>query len=177
MHVQIGNSDSWNVEVKMSIRPSSSTGVLFALVHKDTVPLSVAVVTLGEEDAVSTFKLLNTFVVPACQRLKQTNKKRSALQSVPLPSAEPASVSGRRLCGKTGHAHALLSRSADSAAECDSHGHSDNSQFLHCHVHRIGCPAEGFGGPQHNNAERCADIYWWNTRLVQIPSKSFVGKL
>lgn len=84
MHVQIGNSDSWNVEVKMSIRPSSSTGVLFALVHKDTVPLSVAVVTLGEEDAVSTFKLLNTFVVPACQRLKQTNKqtKNAALYRV-----------------------------------------------------------------------------------------------
>lgn len=80
MHVQTGNSDSWNVEVKMSIRPSSSTGVLFALVHKDTVPLSVAVVTLGEEDAVSTFKLLNTFVVPACQTNKQT--KNAALYRV-----------------------------------------------------------------------------------------------
>ncbi|XP_075876272.1 vitamin K-dependent protein S [Nelusetta ayraudi] len=50
-NIDYRNSDSWNVEVKMSIRPSSSTGVLFALVHKDTVPLSVAVVTLGEEDA------------------------------------------------------------------------------------------------------------------------------
>lgn len=65
--MQIGNSDSWNVEVKMSIRPSSSTGVLFALVHRDRVPLSVAVVTLGEEDAVSAFRLLNTFVFAACQ--------------------------------------------------------------------------------------------------------------
>ena len=41
----------------MNIRPSSSTGVLFALVYNDTVPLSVAVVTKEEEDAVSLFTL------------------------------------------------------------------------------------------------------------------------
>lgn len=39
--------------VKMNIRPSSSTGVLFALVHNNRVPLSVAVLTKGAEDAVS----------------------------------------------------------------------------------------------------------------------------
>lgn len=49
----------------MNIRPSSSTGVLFALVYQNTVPLSVAVVTQGEEEAVSTFKVLNTFIVSA----------------------------------------------------------------------------------------------------------------
>lgn len=49
----------------MNIRPSSSTGVLFALVYQNTVPLSVGVVTQGEEDAVSTFKVLNTFSVSA----------------------------------------------------------------------------------------------------------------
>ena len=54
---QLGDSGSWNVDVKMNIRPSSSTGVLFALVYNNTVPLSVAVVTQGEEDAVSSFKL------------------------------------------------------------------------------------------------------------------------
>lgn len=37
----------------MNIRPSSSTGVLFAVVHNNTVPLSVAVVTKGEDVAVS----------------------------------------------------------------------------------------------------------------------------
>lgn len=37
----------------MNIRPSRSTGVLFALVYNNTVPLSVAVVTKEEEDAVS----------------------------------------------------------------------------------------------------------------------------
>ncbi|XP_020491578.1 vitamin K-dependent protein S [Labrus bergylta] len=45
------DSGSWNVDVKMNIRPSSSTGVLFALVQNNTVPLSVAVVTQGEEEA------------------------------------------------------------------------------------------------------------------------------
>uniref|UniRef100_A0AAZ3SW87 Vitamin K-dependent protein S n=1 Tax=Oncorhynchus tshawytscha TaxID=74940 RepID=A0AAZ3SW87_ONCTS len=34
-------SGSWRVALKMHIRPSSSTGVLFALVLNDTVPLSV----------------------------------------------------------------------------------------------------------------------------------------
>lgn len=77
MHVQIGNSDSWNVEVKMSIRPSSSTGVLFALVHKDTVPLSVAVVTLGEEDAVSKFTTAEHVCRP-CVSKTQTNKQKNA---------------------------------------------------------------------------------------------------
>lgn len=45
------------MDIKMNIRPSSSTGVLFALVQNNTVPLSVAVVTQGE-DAVSSFALL-----------------------------------------------------------------------------------------------------------------------
>lgn len=49
--------------IKMNIRPSSSTGVLFALVYNNKVPLSVAVVTQGEEDAVSSFKVSNTFDV------------------------------------------------------------------------------------------------------------------
>ncbi|KAF7668269.1 hypothetical protein LDENG_00025540 [Lucifuga dentata] len=35
----------------MNIRPSSSTGVLFALVYNNTVPLSLSVVTQGEDEA------------------------------------------------------------------------------------------------------------------------------
>lgn len=42
----------WGVDVVMSIRPSSSTGVLFALVSNDTVPLSVSVLTQEPNDAV-----------------------------------------------------------------------------------------------------------------------------
>ncbi|XP_072514003.1 vitamin K-dependent protein S [Salminus brasiliensis] len=41
----------WRLDVVMSIRPSSSTGVLFALVSNDTVPLSVSVLTRGPTDA------------------------------------------------------------------------------------------------------------------------------
>lgn len=134
MHVSTGNSDSWTVDVKMTIRPSSSTGVLFALVHEDTVPLSVAVVMHGE-DAVSTFKLPKLYC--SCVSQAQTNQKKEHCFIIPLLSAEPAGVFGRRLCGNTGHSHALFSRSADSAAECDCHGHSDNSQFLQCHIHQV----------------------------------------
>ncbi|XP_013858495.1 vitamin K-dependent protein S isoform X2 [Austrofundulus limnaeus] len=50
-HVDYSDSGSWNVDLTMNIRPSSSSGVLFALVYNDTVPLSVAVVTQGEDDA------------------------------------------------------------------------------------------------------------------------------
>ncbi|XP_029904382.1 vitamin K-dependent protein S [Myripristis murdjan] len=46
-----GDSGSWKVDLKINIRPSSSTGVLFALVHNNTVPLSVSVVTQGAEEA------------------------------------------------------------------------------------------------------------------------------
>ncbi|XP_029000016.1 vitamin K-dependent protein S [Betta splendens] len=44
-------SGSWSVELKMSIRPSTSTGVLFALVYDNTVPLTLAVVAKGEDEA------------------------------------------------------------------------------------------------------------------------------
>ncbi|KAF4075038.1 hypothetical protein AMELA_G00230160 [Ameiurus melas] len=41
----------WRVDVMMSIRPSSSTGVLFALVSNDTIPLSVSVLSQEPNDA------------------------------------------------------------------------------------------------------------------------------
>ncbi|KAM8893988.1 vitamin K-dependent protein S [Spinachia spinachia] len=50
-NIDYSDSGSWNIDLKMNIRPSSSSGVLFALVHNNTVPLSVAVVTRGEKDA------------------------------------------------------------------------------------------------------------------------------
>uniref|UniRef100_A0A8C5GFV6 Vitamin K-dependent protein S n=1 Tax=Gouania willdenowi TaxID=441366 RepID=A0A8C5GFV6_GOUWI len=50
-NIDYSKSGSWNVDIKMNIRPSSSTGILFALVHNDTVPLSVAVITKDEVDA------------------------------------------------------------------------------------------------------------------------------
>ena len=62
----VGDSESWNVGVHMNIRPSSSTGVIFALVYNNTVPLSIAVVTQGEGEAVSPVKLSNTFDLYVC---------------------------------------------------------------------------------------------------------------
>ncbi|XP_045569959.1 vitamin K-dependent protein S-like isoform X5 [Salmo salar] len=52
-NVDYRESGSWRVDLKVNIRPSSSTGVRFALVLNDTVPLSVSVVTQGPEEAVS----------------------------------------------------------------------------------------------------------------------------
>uniref|UniRef100_A0A3B3ZBI1 Vitamin K-dependent protein S n=1 Tax=Periophthalmus magnuspinnatus TaxID=409849 RepID=A0A3B3ZBI1_9GOBI len=50
-NIDYSESDQWHIDVQLSIRPSSSTGVLFALVQNDTVPLSLAVVTKDEMDA------------------------------------------------------------------------------------------------------------------------------
>uniref|UniRef100_H3BXJ2 Vitamin K-dependent protein S n=1 Tax=Tetraodon nigroviridis TaxID=99883 RepID=H3BXJ2_TETNG len=50
-YASAGDSGSWSADVKMSIHPSSSTGVIFALVLNSSVPLSVAVITQGEEEA------------------------------------------------------------------------------------------------------------------------------
>uniref|UniRef100_A0A8C1UG05 Vitamin K-dependent protein S n=1 Tax=Cyprinus carpio TaxID=7962 RepID=A0A8C1UG05_CYPCA len=51
-NIDYGSTNLWKLDVVMSIRPSSSTGVLFALVSNHSVPLSVAVVTQGPDDAV-----------------------------------------------------------------------------------------------------------------------------
>ncbi|KAG5833405.1 hypothetical protein ANANG_G00275580 [Anguilla anguilla] len=50
-HVNYSVAESWKVDLELNIRPSSSTGVLFAIVSNDTVPLSVSVLTRGQEDA------------------------------------------------------------------------------------------------------------------------------
>uniref|UniRef100_A0A8C1UFN8 Vitamin K-dependent protein S n=1 Tax=Cyprinus carpio TaxID=7962 RepID=A0A8C1UFN8_CYPCA len=50
-NIDYGSTNLWKLDVVMSIRPSSSTGVLFALVSNHSVPLSVAVVTQGPDDA------------------------------------------------------------------------------------------------------------------------------
>ncbi|XP_030578722.1 vitamin K-dependent protein S isoform X2 [Archocentrus centrarchus] len=50
-NIDYSDSGSWKMDIKMNIRPSSSTGVLFALVHNNAVPLSVAVVTKGDDVA------------------------------------------------------------------------------------------------------------------------------
>uniref|UniRef100_A0AAY4CI29 Vitamin K-dependent protein S n=1 Tax=Denticeps clupeoides TaxID=299321 RepID=A0AAY4CI29_9TELE len=49
--IDYSESNSWRLDVKMNIRPSSSTGVIFALISNHTVPLSVSVVTRGPEEA------------------------------------------------------------------------------------------------------------------------------
>uniref|UniRef100_A0A672NDE6 Vitamin K-dependent protein S n=1 Tax=Sinocyclocheilus grahami TaxID=75366 RepID=A0A672NDE6_SINGR len=50
-NIDYSSTNIWKLDVVMNIRPSSSTGVLFALVSNHSVPLSVAVVTQGPDDA------------------------------------------------------------------------------------------------------------------------------
>ncbi|XP_061526166.1 vitamin K-dependent protein S [Phycodurus eques] len=50
-NIDYSDSGSWKVNLRMNIRPSSSTGILFALFSNNTVPLSLAVLTDDEYDA------------------------------------------------------------------------------------------------------------------------------
>ncbi|XP_072321088.1 vitamin K-dependent protein S [Eucyclogobius newberryi] len=50
-NIDYSDDDNWHIDVQLSIRPSSSTGVLFALVQNNTMPLSLAVLTKDEGDA------------------------------------------------------------------------------------------------------------------------------
>lgn len=120
----------------MNIHPSSSTGVIFALVYNNEVPLSVAVVTKGDDDAVSSFTLLleicsyvSLHVFPRAQAQTYMIKLCDAIA---LHAPEPASVLGRRLCGKAGLTDVVLPRAADTAAECDFHRNPNLCQLLHC---------------------------------------------
>lgn len=128
--------------IKMNIRPSSSTGVLFALVYNNTVPLTVAVVTQGEEDAVSSFTLLfeistciSSCIHAYCIQAQTHMIKLCDVLALHVP--EPASVLGRRLCGNAGLTHVVLPRTADTAPECDSHRNPNLSQLLHSYLHEV----------------------------------------
>lgn len=50
-NIEYSVSGQWKLDVVMSLRPSSTTGVILALVSNNTVPLLVAVVSLGPDDA------------------------------------------------------------------------------------------------------------------------------
>ncbi|XP_016312351.1 vitamin K-dependent protein S [Sinocyclocheilus anshuiensis] len=50
-NINYSSTNLWKLDVVMNIRPSSSTGVLFSLISNHSVPLSVAVVTQGPDDA------------------------------------------------------------------------------------------------------------------------------
>lgn len=122
----------------MSILPSSSTGVLFALVYNNTVPLSVAVVTQGEQEAVSSFS--NTSHVYSLHAFTHTKAQTDIIKLchvIALPAPEPASVLGRRLRGYTGLAHVVLPGPADSTAECDCYRNPDLSQLLQFYLHEL----------------------------------------
>lgn len=91
------------MDVKMNIRPSSSTGVLFALVSNNTVPLSVAVVTQGEEDAVSSFTRLLQISTCVClhvfTHIQAQTHMIKLCNFLAILAPEPASVLGRCLRG------------------------------------------------------------------------------
>ncbi|XP_067116322.1 vitamin K-dependent protein S [Osmerus mordax] len=91
------DAGSWKVDVKMSIRPSSSTGVIFALVADRKVPLSVSVVTQGPDDA-DLQVFLDGVVVATLQSLMLCYPDRLTVELTVTPtdlviSAKPSTLS------------------------------------------------------------------------------------
>lgn len=113
----------------MNIRPSTDTGILFALVDNTSVPLSVAVVTTGGEEAVSSFKHLLDI-----KPLVSLHWELKRCPAVVIRSSELAGLLGWRLRGETGLTDAVLPRPADGAADRYSHRDPDLRQLLHCHL-------------------------------------------
>lgn len=97
-YASTGDSGSWSVDIKMNIRPSSSTGVIFALVLNHSVPLSVAVVTQGEDEAVS--RRLQSLDAEARKRGGVLNAAASMLQNLQvfLDGASVATLDSLMLC-------------------------------------------------------------------------------
>ena len=106
MDVSLGDSGSWIVDLRMNIRPSSSTGVLFALVYNNIVPLSLAVVTRGDKHAVSSSRLSNTIDHVLTHKSTSTRVKLCSVVASSAP--EPGSILGRCLCGDSGLYHVML---------------------------------------------------------------------
>lgn len=137
--VWLGDSGSWNVDVRMAIRPSSSTGVLFALVSNNSVPLSVAVVTQGEEDAVRSCAVKEHIWNFACRN--KTNKHNlNTLKPfivVTVCGPELASFLGWGFCGNAGLIDVVLPRPVNGAAECNSNRDPNLSQLIRCYLHAV----------------------------------------
>lgn len=47
----LDSAEDWLINVTMTIRPSTDTGVLFALVSDETVPLALSVVDSNSSDS------------------------------------------------------------------------------------------------------------------------------
>lgn len=106
----------WEVDVVMSIRPSSSTGVLFALVSNDTVPLSVSVLTREPSDAVRLLRdaaFISQITIPPFP----CTHTRSAFAHI-VPPAVPAGVLGQHACCEARVVDAVLPRALRSGDAC-----------------------------------------------------------
>lgn len=112
--------DQWRVDVVMSVRPSSSTGVLFALVSNSTVPLSVSVLTRGPDEAV---RLLQQPLTHTHTHFK--HGWISVLTLTHLVPTGPAGFPGRRPGRHTHFVTVVLSRQLDGANKRVGRGASD----------------------------------------------------
>lgn len=161
MDVSLGDSGSWIVDLRMNIRPSSSTGVLFALVYNNIVPLSLAVVTRGDKHAVSSSRLSNTIDHFLTDKSTSTRVKLCSVVASSAP--EPGSILGRCLCGDSGLYHVMLPWADGDAAKGHPLWNPILSQLLHCWL-QVRLATGGPEAPQCYNAEPCQYIYRWDTR-------------
>lgn len=82
----LDKSDSQNLSVQLTLRPTSAIGVLFALVHQDRVPLSIALAdynpSTDEWRDVSTLKFKLCIYVLFCLMVNLTFSVYSVRSSI-----------------------------------------------------------------------------------------------
>lgn len=146
----------WRVDVVMSIRPSSSTGVLFALVSNDTIPLSVSVLSQEPNDAV---KLPNPILFNNAVILLITilHFSVSSHQYTPafdshFPLTVPAGVFRQHSCCEARVVDAVLPRTLSSGDACVCSWPPDLCELLHRVLRWVWSSQTGFNQAQCHHA-------------------------
>ncbi|CAK6441571.1 unnamed protein product [Pipistrellus nathusii] len=76
----ISNSDAWHVDVFLNIRPSTGTGVMFALVSGDTVPFALSLVDSSSEKLQDILVSVENTVISRIESLSLCSSQQSHLE-------------------------------------------------------------------------------------------------
>ncbi|XP_027987036.2 vitamin K-dependent protein S [Eptesicus fuscus] len=76
----ISDPDAWQVDVFLNIRPSTGTGVMFALVSGDTVPLSLSLVDSSSEKLQDILVSVENTVISRIEALSLCSSQQSHLE-------------------------------------------------------------------------------------------------
>ncbi|XP_036099304.1 vitamin K-dependent protein S [Molossus molossus] len=76
----ISNSEAWHINVSLNIRPSTGTGVMFALVSGDTVPFALSLVDSSSENLQDILVSVENTVISRIEALGLCSNQQSHLE-------------------------------------------------------------------------------------------------